>query len=46
MAPMEKHAPIHDVSNTVNGPLSNGELFDCNFNKFGLSLFIRSSQIA
>lgn len=46
MAPILKHAPIQEVSNTVNGPLSNGELFDCNFNKFGLSLFIRSSQSA
>lgn len=35
MAPIEKHEPIHDVSDNDIGPLCNGESLDCNFNKFG-----------
>lgn len=34
-SPMEKHEPIHDVSDNVIGPLCNGESFDCSFGKFG-----------
>lgn len=34
---MEKHEPIHEVSDNVIGPVCNGESSDCNFGKFGLS---------
>lgn len=37
IAPMEKYDPIHDVSDSVIGPLSNGESSDCNLGRFGLS---------
>lgn len=37
MAPIEKHDPIHDVSDNVIGPVSNGDSFDCNFGRFGLN---------
>lgn len=35
MAPIEKHDPIHEISDNLAGPLCNGESSDCNTRKFG-----------